>query len=239
MQEMSFKNTPGKALERYEEQGFFVEPDMFSPEECEQIIQASQRLPTALDGSFIPTMNVHKMDSVFLRAMSKPAVLSVMDRLVHGRSNGLHSQLFFMPPHRTGLGCHQDNYFVEAKADAFGSAWIALVDVTHENGGLYAYPGSHKEGKLPVKSADGIAGADKREVVYEETIVPDRYAKSDLSVRRGTVVFLHGYVAHGSYVNHSASNRYVLLNTYIRANEGYRRGETAQREEFELMRAWA
>jgi phytanoyl-CoA hydroxylase len=231
----SFRTDPEEAYSLYQERGFFCEPPMFSGAECERIIAAAMRLPTALDGSFVPTMNVHKMDAVFVEAMARPELLRVMDRLVHGRANGLHSQFYFTPPQRAGLGYHQDNYFVEAKPDAFASAWIALVDITPENGSLYVYAGSHREGKLPVRSVNA-EGKDKRQTVYEESIVPAGYPSVDLYVERGSVVLLDGYVVHGSHQNRSSGNRYVLLNTYIRTQEKFRPGQTAKREEFELAR---
>jgi ectoine hydroxylase-related dioxygenase (phytanoyl-CoA dioxygenase family) len=235
MASVTFIDDPERAYAVYMEQGYFCEPSMFSPAECDRIIAAAGHLPSALDGSMTPTMNVHKLGGVYLDAMSKPAVLQIMDRLVHGKANGLHSQLYFTPPERAGLGYHQDNYFVEAKGDAFASAWIALVDITPDNGGLYAYVGSHKEGKLPVRSVNA-EGKDKRQTVYEETVVPPVYKTADIFVKRGAVVFIHGYVVHGSYQNHSKDNRYVLLNTYIRAKEHFRAGQTAKREEVELAR---
>jgi hypothetical protein len=235
MSNLAFKSDPEGAFRCYREQGFFCEPEVFTEAECSALIQAGLALPTAQDGSYIPTMNVHKIDEIFLQAMSKPGLLGVMDRLIGGRANGLHSQFYFTPPHRSGLDCHQDNYFAEAKPDAFASAWIALVDTGIENGGLYVYPGSHKEGKLAVKSSHAL-NADKREAVYEETIVPDGYLRVNVAAARGSVVFIHGYLAHGSNRNESNANRYALLNTYIRAHEQYRRGDTAQREELELIR---
>jgi len=231
----SFRSDPDGAYALYQEQGFFCEPPIFSAAECERIIAASRRLPAARDGSLVPTMNVHKMDAIFLAAMARPEVLEIMDRLVHGKANGLHSQFYFTPPERAGLGSHQDNYFVEAKPDAFASAWIALVDITRENGGLYVYVGSHREGKLPVRSVDA-EGKDKRQTVYEESVVPPGYEVADIFVKRGSVVLIDGYVVHGSHQNRSTGNRYVLLNTYIRAHEHFRPGQTARREEYELAR---
>jgi len=235
MREITFQADPQEAYRQYSEQGYFCEPAVFSARECAALIDAGLSLPSARDGNLLPVMNVHKIGGVFLDAMRKPALLGVMDRLVQGRANGLHSQFYFTPPNRQGLGCHQDNYFAEAKPDAFASAWIALMDISVENGGLYVYPGSHREGQLPVRPV-GDQRADKRQAVYEEAVVPAHYPRVDPAIRQGTVVFLHGYVAHGSHSNRSASNRYALLNTYIRAREHYRAGQTATREEFELER---
>ena len=236
MTSVTFKNDPDKAYAIYMDQGFFCEPDVLSAKECDAIIEAAKTLPSAKDGSFVPMMNVHKSPGLFFDAMSNPEIVGVMDRIIHGRAMGLHSQLYYTPPHRAGLGFHQDNYFVEAKGDAFASAWIALVDVTSENGGLYCFAGSHKDGKLPVRKVE-TTGKDKRQAIYEETVLPKEYDKVDLSLKRGSVCYIHGYVVHGSHQNMSTSNRYVLLNTYLRANEPFRAGNTAKREEVELARA--
>lgn len=236
MPEVGFAADLESAYAVYAEQGCFCMPELFTAAECDRIIAASGELPTACDGSFVPMMNVHKRGGVFVEAMAKPVVLDIMDQLVHGKANGLHSQFYFTPPHRAGLGTHQDNYFVEAPEDAFASAWIALVDIGPENGGLYVFAGSHREGPLPVRKV-AAEGKDKRQAVYEETVVPPCYPPVDVRVARGSVVFLHGYVVHGSHQNRSDANRYVLLNTYIRSKEHFRPGNTAKREEFELARS--
>jgi ectoine hydroxylase-related dioxygenase (phytanoyl-CoA dioxygenase family) len=233
---ITFKNNPEKAYQSYLEQGYFVEPNVFAAEECERLIAAAQELATAKDGSYAPSMNPHKTDPLYLQAMSKPDVLATMDVLVRGKANGLQSQLFFTPPERAGLGFHQDNYFVEAPDNAFASAWVPLVDITSENGCVFAFPGSHKEGKLPVRTVNA-EGKDKRQAVYEETEIPTHYTSVDLYMPRGSVLFIHGYIVHGSRQNRSRANRYALLNTYIREKEPFRAGRTAKREEFELLRA--
>jgi ectoine hydroxylase-related dioxygenase (phytanoyl-CoA dioxygenase family) len=162
--------------------------------------------------------------------------VSTIEHIVHGKAVGLQTQFFFTPPGRAGLGYHQDNYFVEAPTDAFVSAWVPLVDVTVENGGLYYFKGSHKRGKLPVRTVD-TTGKDKRQAVYEETVMDEDYPKIDVFVKRGDAVLIHGYVVHGSYQNESAANRYVLLNTYLREGAPFRAGATARREEIPLKRA--
>lgn len=230
---ITFATDPDAAYAQFMRDGFFVEPDVLTAAECDAVIAAAEKLPNALDGSYIPMMNVHKIDPLFVDVMSHPRIVAVMRRLVHGEPCGLQTQMFYTPPQRAGLGVHQDNYFVEANPDAFASAWVALVDVTKKNGGLYAYAGSHHDGKLPVQSAE-VEGQDKRQTMYEETVVPEGWVKQDVEVKRGSVLFLHGYNVHGSYQNESDGKRYVILNTYIRQGESFRSGQTAKREEFPL-----
>lgn len=231
---ITFKNDPDLAYQKYMEDGVFVEPGVLTEEECDEIIAHAERLPNALDGSYIPMMNVHKVDPTFVKVMSNKALVSIISRLVHGKPCGLQTQMFYTPPQRAGLGYHQDNYFVEASPDSFASAWVPLVDVTPENGGLYAFLGSHKRGKLEVREVKAD-GKDKRQTIYEETVLPEPYEKLDIFVKRGSAVFIHGYNVHGSYQNNSDTKRYVILNTYIREGEHFRPGATARREQFPLL----
>lgn len=232
---ISFRTNPEPALALFNEQGFFIEQDVLSPEQCDRVIAATRRLPNALNGDFRPQMNVHKMDAVFYEVMSLPAIVRVMDLLVGGEAFGLQSQLFMNPPDRMGMGVHQDNYFVEAPDGAFASAWTALVDVDRSNGGLYGYPGIHKSGRRPVREVLDQANAgityERTDTLSEETDLPDGLDRVDVRIPKGAVLFLHGDFPHGSYRNMSDGHRYALLNTYIRAGEPFRRGNTGRREQ--------
>jgi ectoine hydroxylase-related dioxygenase (phytanoyl-CoA dioxygenase family) len=232
---ITFSQDRQRAYAQYLDDGCFIEPSVISPEVCDRLIAASKSLPSACDGSYVPMMQVHRLDPAYFEVMSDAKIVSIVDYILHGEAVGLQTQYFFTPPKRAGLGHHQDNYFVEAPIDAFVSVWVPLVDVTVENGGLYYFKGSHKRGKLPVRKVEG-EGKDKRQTVYEETIMPEDYPKVDVHVKRGDAVLIHGYVVHGSYQNESAANRHVLLNTYIRAGAPFRAGATAKREEVPLKR---
>ena len=77
---------------------------------------------------------------------------------------------------------------------------------------------------------------DARTGVRDEAIVPDGYKRHDVTVAKGSVVFIHGYVIHGSHANASEQFRYALLNTYLYPNTPFRVGRTGERHEFPLPR---
>lgn len=215
--------------------GLAVAEGVFDPAWCESLLAASQRLPSVLEKSFRPEINVHRNGGIFERTMGQPDVLAVVDKLLGGPVNGLQSQFFFRLPGSPGMYAHQDNYYAETDPACFASAWIPLVDITVRNGGLFAYPGSHREGLLPVRQLEND-GFDTRAGVREEVVVPSRYRATDLEVTRGSVVFIHCHLVHGSHPNMSDSLRHVLLNTYIRPGTPFRVGRTGKRAEFELDR---
>ncbi len=232
----TFATRPAEALAAYERDGYFVEPDVLAPATCDALVAAAVRVDAAQAGGQLPIMQIHRLAPGFGELMSHPRIVAMMDRVCGGPVVGIQTQFYFTPPNRNGLAQHQDNYFVEAPGDAFASAWVALVDTGPGNGGLYAFPGTHAAGKLPVRAAEA-RGGDRRQSVDEETVLPPGTPRVDIVAPKGSVVLIHGYVVHGSHPNRSAQSRYVILNTYVREGAPFRPGTTARREEVKLVRA--
>jgi len=234
----SFRSAPELAYAQYLEDGYFVEDAVISPEDCHQLIAAAWELPDAKQGDLKPAMQPHRLNPLFLNTVRLPTIVSTIERLIGGRGVGLQTEFFYCKPGVRGFAKHQDNYFVEAPDDSFASAWIALTDVSPENGGLYGYPGSHKEGRLPVRPIDvGVVAGQDPNANNEETIIPDRYQAVDIMARTGSVVFLHSQFVHASRANNSQDFRYALLCTYIREGAPFRPGRYAQRGPIPLTQA--
>lgn len=232
---LSFFTNPEKALSTYHELGFHIEENIFSPEECEELIVASRNLENAKNETFRPQMMPHRVDPIYLNAMRKPSLVTIMNQLVDGKAVGLQTELFYCKPGTRGFSLHQDNFFVQAPYGLFASAWIALTDTYTEKGGLIVYPGSHKEGLLPVRKLDLAKDSSQDpNANNEETVVPEKYQAINARVPRGAVLFIHGHVVHGSNPNRTNEWRHVLLNTYIREGESFRPGNYAQREAVQL-----
>lgn len=219
----------------YEQNGYFVEPDVLSGSFCNMLIDAAHKFPNAVEGHFRPVMQPHLNDLIFMEALNQPQVVRAMNSLLRGKVNGLQTEFFYGRPGVKGFASHQDNFFVEADSSAFASAWIALTDVGPENGGLFGFPGTHKLGKLPVRSLTvGPIGGQDPNANNEETVVPAEYRPIDIIAPKGSVVFLHAYFVHGSHINKSRDFRYALLCTYIREGAKYRSGRYAKRNAIPL-----
>jgi phytanoyl-CoA hydroxylase len=231
----SFFDEPEATLNFYHETGYHIEENIFSDEECAALIKASKDLDSAKEGTYRPQMMPHRYNEIYLDAMRKPNLVTILNKLVDGQAVGLQTEFFYARPSVRGFSLHQDNFFVQAPMGAFASAWIALTDTYPEKGGLIVYPGSHKEGQLPIRklNLDKDAGQDPN-ANNEETIVPPQYKRMDVSVPKGAAIFIHGHLVHGSNANRTTEWRYVLLNTYLRKGEYFRPGNYAQREAVEL-----
>lgn len=227
----SFRSNPEAALAAYREDGYFIEDGVLSAAECEKLIAAGMQLPGVKAGDFRPAMQPHRHNAIFLEALRDPRIAGVIEGLVGGKPVGLQTEFFYGKPGVKGFANHQDNFFVEADPECFASAWIALTDVGPENGGLIAYPGSHREGRLPVRQLQtGVVAGQDPNANNEETVLPPGYAPTDIRVTRGSVVFLHSHFVHGSRMNQTDRYRYVLLCTYIREGTKFRPGHYARRE---------
>lgn len=232
---LSFFTQPEESLQAYQKVGFHIEYNLFSPQECAALIDAAADLETSRNGTHRPAMMPHRVKDIYFQALKNPRLLQIMSALVNGKVSGLQTEFFYCKPNTRGFSLHQDNFFVQAPADAFASAWIALTDTYPEKGGLIVYPGSHKEGILPVRkiALEKDSGQDPN-ANNEEVIVPSKYKILHATVPKGAVLFIHSCLVHGSNPNKTQKWRYVLLNTYIRSGEKFRSGKYAQREAIPL-----
>jgi phytanoyl-CoA hydroxylase len=240
MEQATFASDPEAALRAYRDTGFHLEPAVWSGPECERLIEAGETLGAPRSGCYAPVMNPHRLEPTFLAALRKPALVRILERLLGGRIAGLQSQLFFCPPETPGFSLHQDNFYVQARADVFASAWTALEDVDLENGGLIVWPGTHREPVLPVEdvAVHRVSPTQDPNANARQVVLPRGYAPVSLTLPRGAVVFLHGHVVHASHDNRSLARwRRSLLMTYIRAGEPFRPGRDAGRAAVSLDEA--
>ena len=223
-------------LAEFDKNGFYIEKDALNLDICNKLISQSRYLENAKSGTYRPMMMPHRSDPHYLEALKTPKIVNTVRLFCKGEPVvGLQTEFFFCKPGTPGFSLHQDNFFVEANYGVFLSAWIALTDTYPENGGLIVYPGTHRESLLPVAKKNVPASASQDpNANSEECLVPDQYSAINVSVPKGSALFIHGNLVHGSNTNVSGDFRYVLLCTYIKMGEKFRVGKYAQRNIVEL-----
>ena len=230
----SFLNDPVSALQEFNERGFFVEADVFGAEQCDTLVDAAQSL-LGVGETYRPIMHPHRRDALFLRTMADRRLVEIMQLICGGPVYGLQSELFFGRPGTKGFAAHQDNFFVQAPDNRFASAWLALVDVDQSNGGLVFYPGTQALGKLDTVRQELPPDENQDPNAFrEKAVVPAEFAPVDVTLKRGSVVFIHGWAVHESHDNTTDGWRYALLNTYVRQGADFRPGGYAGRTEVRL-----
>ncbi len=220
------------ALAAYRESGVLVEPLVFEPELCDELIAVANEFAAVKRGDFRTALQPHRESSLFLRALRHPHVKAIMSGILGGEISGIQTQFFYGRPGTPGFQPHQDNSFVNAPRGKFASVWVALADVSKENGCLYVYPGSFREPLLHLEELEA------RETMLQDInalkyrcVVPEKYKPLDLEMKTGSAAFFDGYTVHGSHTNNSECNRYAVLMTYIARGAQFNVGRYAQREE--------
>lgn len=123
-------------------------------------------------------------------------------QLLRGGVRFWHDQLFCKPPRHGGIvAWHQDySYWTRTIPMAHLTCWIALDDVTIENGCLQYVPGSHRWNLLPITGLAGGMDAIREVLTPEQR---DAFVPVAVEVRKGEASFHHPLTVHGSAANRS------------------------------------
>ena len=150
---------------------------------------------------------------------------------------GVQSTFFYGVPGTSGSASHQDSLWVKPEdPNGFISAWTPLVDLKENNmGNLFVYEKSHMCGDLEVvEKKQYNAKFQNQGLAKYESVLKENLKKHHLFLKKGSTVFLHSNVVHGSVPNESSINRNAILFTYIRDGLSFREGNEAKREKAAL-----
>jgi len=121
------------------------------------------------------------------------------------------------PQSRRHFGWHQDaTYWPLEPADEMLAVWLAVSDVSLENGGMRAIPGSHTRGQLPHNATGDTSSMLRRGQRIDGAI--DDQSAIEISLRAGQASIHHPLTIHGSGGNPSSQWRYGILFNYVSAN---------------------
>lgn len=221
-------------IKTYKEKGFCIVSHILTPEECRELIAEALKMTKTQGETYLPIINPDRTNAMFRKLLKHPRVVGIMEELLGSKISALQSLYYFKPPKSLGRDLHQDNFYVQTDREALIGSWISLEDSDRENGGLFAYPGSHKEPILPVvdnpsrKSTN--TGDFKNDRGYQ-SVVPPQYKKEYLKIPAGAAVFIHGHVLHGSEENLSATRyRHAFAGHYIKQGFSFTPGTHAKRQ---------
>ena len=193
------------SLRGFEENGFAVLPGFFSPEAVDDI---NQELHQLIAGRQISVRYVNKFMFAFRKSAQIRAAGEGALRTLVGALLGHEAILFQSINFLTGSQqrTHSDSIHMSTfPLGGMAAAWVALEDITPDNGPLHYYPGSHK---LPYylnadyqNEGTGWLIGDKDYAEYERFIAA-RVAEMGLQkqvflARKGDVFIWHANLMHG------------------------------------------
>ena len=221
----------------YHENGYIIIKSLFSNEEVNRMYEI---FASNADKNFSAIINLDRKDTELHNVMKMPRVASIVESLLEGECYGLMTQMLFKQVGtqyaEQSWTVHQDNAYHGNPNGKTLTLNVACEDTDVENGTLYLYEGTHKEGIIPFTARKSFR-EDKGNNPGNTLVVPEKYLnrKTDLIMKKGDALFLHGNCAHGSYGNKSKTrNRPLYSITYIKKGEKFLVGKNANRIEYSL-----
>ena len=217
----------------YDDNGFLIVPHVFDEAICQEMKKLAEIIA---EEDYSVILNIHRKIEFFLEIMKDPVLVAMVKAVQRHRVVGLNDQYLFKrrgtPYAKQSWSPHQDNAYVRAKNGRYIQLHIFLDQSEKENGGLYYYPGSHREEIMPY----GYVKSWKEE--FDEngishpgwTIkeIPTQYRKIDVVGPKGGICLQHGNVIHGSYPNLTKDrSREQYSVAYLNEGEPFVQGRTS------------
>jgi len=215
------------AVASYEERGYLVVPDLLAPSECAALIERfmdihSGRRPlegfeprdpeAPVEVLYKRLFATHMTDPESLRLMTLPTVKAQLQGLIGAEPAGIQSMFFFKAPGGPGQAAHQDTTYIHSDPESLTACWIALDDVTEDNGPLWVIPGSHRG---PLLEPGDVTDTDEYEDWTHQVNPADLSREEPVLVRAGSAVFFHGRLIHRSSKNRSDRFRRAHVCHYV------------------------
>jgi hypothetical protein len=202
--------------QHYDDHGFVAPIDIFTANEIASIradIEAAdEQYHDELAGA--GRNNAHYVLPVLDAITHDSRILDAVERLIGRDILVCGTTLFIKPPHTEGfVSWHQDARYIGLEPHDWVTGWVALCDVSLENGCMQMIPGSHK-----TELADHVDTFHEDNLLTRGQTVPDVDEASAVPVEMkvGQLSLHHPRVIHGSGPNLSQTRRLgFAIQSYI------------------------
>jgi len=180
-----------------------------------------------------------KKTAMVIRSLLKDhRIVGVLEDLYKEEFVGLSTHMIWKKPGTKNAGQawnpHQDNSYGKNENGKLLTINLFFDDVDVENGALYNFPTSHKDGLLPVDWGSTNIHPNHP---GNFCIIPDKYKnlKNNIVAKKGALYIQHGNLVHGSYGNTTSNRTRAMYSaTYIVENEKFVSGTQAKRKAIKL-----
>lgn len=219
-------------INAYKELGYVVVPDLFTADEIAILKRETADIFRGRRGKIEGMLDTddsmsddevlkkyvaihfpHKLSEVIYNYLFHQGITEVLTKIISPNVKCMQSMLFVKGPGKAGQSWHQDEFYIPTRDQSLTGVWIAIDDATVENGCLWIIPG--KPGYIMKRVAN-----DSDEYADVDTVDVSSFTKDSIpvEVKRGSVVFFHGYTLHSSLRNKTTDCfRTALVNHYMSA----------------------
>lgn len=225
---------PADLAKFYQNYGYFVIEDAFSPDEIAAIredataicrgergpLKGAPEIPAgATDAEVLQQMLCihfpHKISPIIRDSLAHPTIVRALTSAIGPNVKCMQSMMFIKSAGKPGQAWHQDEDYIPTRDRSLLGAWISVDHATQENGCLWIIPGSHRPGVLWDQHWHGDRRFDCAEESRDFPWTDDDAIP--VEVRPGAVVFFNGYTLHRSLPNRAPEGTYrrALVNHYM------------------------
>ncbi|MDA0361048.1 MAG: phytanoyl-CoA dioxygenase family protein [Proteobacteria bacterium] len=217
-------------LEHYENNGYLFPNFKLSDDLVVRLQSGIESAITRLGHQFKPEdiPNPHFLDfssegvnNPFLEVASNPDILDMVEQVI-GPNIILWISRVFCKPSLTGreVPWHQDGEYWPVRPLETCTVWIALDEVTTENGCMRFIAGSHKAGLYKHHMSD------RKDLVLNLELDKDQFDETNavnVELHPGAISMHHVKLIHGSHANRSPKRRAALVMRYMPGSSHYDR----------------
>lgn len=211
---------------QFEEQGFVILRNVFTEEKLQKVRELQEKIAAYADKNledpFLPWSLEHRNDQgvlydlyqrhpEFQEMANNQRILDCLETTL-GKNIFLYDNSLIYKPkgRRNGVPWHQD--FISRIHEPLKIiVWMAIDDVSKENGTVQVIPGSHNYGHLPYHVVQGETHHDR---VNMEIIEKDKDKIIYVNLKAGDVLLFNMLVLHGSDEVHTDQPRRVFRCSY-------------------------
>lgn len=210
------KSLAAAAVGQYQRDGYYFPIRVMSREDAARyrrcLEQHEARTGAPLQGNWR-----HKMHLLFTWAdelVHNPKILDAIEDVIGPDILCWTSNFFIKEARSPGfVSWHQDSTYWGLDPDDVITAWVALCDVTPENGYMQFLPGSHKIDQLP--HVDTFHKDNLLSRGQEIAVEVDKSKALGVPLRAGEISLHHIKLVHGSDANPSSDRRIGMAIRYI------------------------
>eukprot|EP01083_Nonionella_stella_P132058 401453_1 len=226
----------------YHTNGYLIVPQLFSSDEIQNIksemIEIARCNRGEIDGAtrdeissdhdilnkYIAIHFPHKISQKVLHLATKhEPTTQILSEIISPNVKLVQTMMFIKGSGQQGQNWHQDEYYIPTRDKSLTGVWVAIDDVTIDNGCLWIIPQSHLPGFIyPAKDHQDYENFDRTPRAVIEYFGEYQYEQCKqaipVEVKSGDVAFFNGYTLHRSLKNVSNGFRLSFANHYMSAD---------------------
>ena len=190
---------------------------------------------------FEPFMYPHKLSNKLEKLFAHPKLIEAAEFLMEGDIIGMQTWAYFKPPGELGRDAHQDGFYSQSGWNNIANISISLDPSDENNGGMWAYEGSHYLPLLDIEIDEERTKTNPgnwRNERGKSSKMPEghNFPKVYDTLKKGQVTFLHSHVVHGSAPNRDTNGRMrrSYLISYLKDGADFKPGNQMKREPIDV-----